>query len=196
MAVPFVGLTGGMGAGKSSALEELAGLGAAVLSADAVVHELYETAAVRAAVRDRFGEVVFDGPHVDRAALARRAFTSETDRAWLEGLLWPLVAERLEEFRAAAARRRPVPRAIVVEVPLLFEAGTEGRYATTIAVVADDELRAVRIADRDLAELARREQRQLPQSEKARRAGYVVTNDGTRAQLRDQLRAVLADLAS
>jgi dephospho-CoA kinase len=195
MAVPFVGLTGGMGAGKSAALEELAGLGAAVLSADVVVHDLYEETTVRAAVHGRFGDAVFDGPRVDRAALARRAFASSADRVWLEALLWPLVAERVEEFRAAAARRRPAPRAIVVEVPLLFEAGTEARYTATVAVVADDTLRAARIADRDLAELARREQRQLPQDEKARRAGYVVTNDGTREELREQLDAVLADLA-
>jgi dephospho-CoA kinase len=194
--VPFVGLTGGIGAGKSTALEELAGLGAAVVSADDVVHELYGTSAVRDAVRGRFGDAVFDGPDVDRTALARRVFASDSDRAWLEALLWPLVADRVERFRAAAVRRRPPPPAVVVEVPLLFEAGSEARFAATIAIVADDALRAARIAARDQAELARREQRQLPQDEKARRAGYVVTNDGTRAQLRDRLRAVLADLAA
>jgi len=195
MPVPLVGLTGGIGAGKSTALEELAGLGAAVLSADAVVHDLYETGAVRDAVRGRFGAEVFDGERVDRAALARRAFASEGDRAWLEQLLWPLVEARVEEFRDAAGRREPPPRAAVVEAPLLFEADTEGRYTATVAVVADDALRAERIAARDQAELARREQRQLPQDEKARRARYVVTNDGSRAELREQLRAVLAEIA-
>jgi dephospho-CoA kinase len=194
--VPFVGLTGGIGAGKSTALEELAGLGAAVVSSDAVVHELYRTPAVRTAVRGRFGDEVFAGSDVDRAALARRVFASDADRAWLEALLWPLVANRVERFRATAARRRPRPAAVVVEVPLLFEAGSEARFATTIAIVADDALRAARIADRDQAELARRERRQLPQAEKARRAAYVVTNDGSRAQLREKLRAVLADLAA
>jgi dephospho-CoA kinase len=83
----------------------------------------------------------------------------------------------------------------VVEVPLLFEAGLEERYEATIAVVADDALRALRISARDQAELARREQRQLPQAEKARRAGHVVTNDGSRVQLREQLHAVLAELS-
>jgi len=196
MAVPFVGLTGGIGAGKSTALEELAKLGAAVLSADAVVHDLYETAAVRDAVRRRFGDRVFDGARVDRAALARRAFATDADRAWLERLLWPLVAERVEAFRAAVAGLEPPPSAAVVEAPLLFEADSEARYAATIAIVAEDGLRASRIAARDQAELARREQRQLPQHEKARRAGYVVTNDGTREQLREQLRAVLAEIAA
>jgi dephospho-CoA kinase len=194
--VPFVGLTGGIGAGKTTALEELAALGAAVLSSDAVVHDLYETAAVRDVVRERFGDAVVDGRHVDRAELARRAFATDSDRAWLEGLLWPLVAERVEEFRAAAAALEPPPAAVVIEVPLLFEAGTEERYVATIAVVADDELRASRISARDQAELGRREQRQLPQAEKARRADYVVTNDGSREQLREQLRLVLAELSA
>jgi dephospho-CoA kinase len=89
----------------------------------------------------------------------------------------------------------PLPPAIVIEVPLLFEAATESRYDATIAVVADDELRARRIAAREVAELARRERRQLPQPEKARRADYVVVNDGTLGDLRTQLTGVLAKLS-
>jgi dephospho-CoA kinase len=82
----------------------------------------------------------------------------------------------------------------VVEAPLLFEAGTQARYTATIAVVADDALRAERLGQRDQTQLARREARQLPQHEKARRASYVVVNDGTVAQLREQLSAVLGKL--
>ena len=72
--VPFVGLTGGMGAGKSTALAELERLGAAVLSTDAVVHELYEDERLRDAVVERWGEDVAPGGMVDRAAVAERAF--------------------------------------------------------------------------------------------------------------------------
>lgn len=195
MAVPFVGLTGGIGAGKSAALLELETLGAATLSSDAVVHTLYETDGVRDAVRERFGDEVFEGERVDRAALARRAFASEDDRAWLEQLIWPLVATAVEAFRTQVESRVPEPVAAVVETPLLFEAGTEGRWTATIAVVADDALRAERTAGLELAELQRREQRQLPQAEKARRADYVVVNDTTRAELRRQLAEVLAKLS-
>jgi dephospho-CoA kinase len=193
--VPFVGLTGGLGAGKSAALDALAALGAAVVSSDAVVHELYETEPVRDAVRARFGDGVFDGEAVDRAALARRAFAREEDRGWLEALLWPLVGERVEAFRLDASRRQPPPAAVVVEVPLLFEAAVEDRYDATIAIVADDALRAQRTALRDQAELERREARQLLQAEKARRASFVIVNDGTLEELREQLRSVLARLA-
>jgi len=194
MAVPLVGLTGGLGAGKSTALAELAHLGAAVLSADAVVHELYGTAAVAAAVRRHFGESVFAAGAVDRHALGARVFANEADREWLEQMLWPLVAERTAEFHAQASAAQPPPPAAVVEAPLLFEAGGESRFAATIAVVAGDELRAARIAGRDQAALARREARQLPQQEKARRATYVVVNDGPLEELRERLAEVLEQL--
>src|SRR5919202_6215717 len=93
--VPFVGLTGGLGAGKSTALRALRELGAATLSTDAVVHELYETDEVRDAVVERWGAEVAPGGVVDRAAVARRAFASPQERAWLERLIWPLVARRV-----------------------------------------------------------------------------------------------------
>ena len=195
MAVPFVGLTGGLGAGKSTALAELTALGAVVLSSDAVVHELYDTAQVADSVRERFGSEVFAGDRVDRGAIARRVFASAEDRLWLERLLWPMVAERAKEFYEQACRREPPPRAAVVEVPLLFEAGAAPRFQATIAVVADDALRATRIAARDQAALASREARQLPQAEKARRATYVVVNDGTVEELRASLADVLDQFA-
>jgi dephospho-CoA kinase len=194
MAVPFVGLTGGLGAGKSTALAELAALGSAVLSADAVVHELYETDAVVDAVRSRFGSEVFAGERVDRDAVARRVFENDGDRHWLEQLVWPLVARRCEEFYAQSSRREPPPRAVVIEAPLLFEAGSGSQYTATIAVVADDALRTQRLAERGQSQLAHREARQLSQQEKARRATYVVVNDGTLAELREQLSDVLEKL--
>lgn len=194
MAVPFVGLTGGLGAGKSTALAELEQLGAAVFSADAVVHELYADEAVLESVRKRFGDEVFDGDRVDRRALGARVFANDDDRGWLERLLWPLVAQRTEELYQQAAHRVPPPRAVVIEAPMLFEAGVQRRYTATVAVVADDALRAARIAGREQAQLARREARQLSQQEKASRATYVVVNDGTVAELRERLAEVLERL--
>jgi dephospho-CoA kinase len=194
MAVPLVGLTGGLGAGKSTALEELAALGAAVLSADAVVHGLYETDAVAAAVRERFGEEVFAAGRVDRRALGARVFASEADRHWLEQLLWPLVMAATAQFHAEACAAIPQPPAAVLEAPLLFEAGGEARFAATIAIVADDALRAARIAGRDQAALAQREARQLPQSEKQRLATYVLVNNGSVEELRARLAELLEKL--
>jgi dephospho-CoA kinase len=193
-AVPFVGLTGGMGAGKSTALATLRELGAEVISSDEIVHELYESAELRAALIDRFGQQVAPEDGVDRAALARRVFANEADRAWLESVIWPLVAERVASWLELARARRPSPRAAVVEVPLLFEAGLAGGYDATIAVIADDSLRRSRAGERGHALLDERDQRQLPQAEKARQATFVVHNDGSERDLAAQLSEVLDKL--
>jgi dephospho-CoA kinase len=197
-AVPFVGLTGGMGAGKSTALAALERLGAAALSTDAVVHELYEDERLREAVVGRWGSEVAPAGVVDRSAVAERAFAREEERAWLEGLLWPLVGARvaawLGEVRAGRWAGRGQPRAAVVEVPLLFEAGMEKLYDATIAVVSEEQVRDERAAERGHALADERAARQLSQEEKARRATFVVRNDGTEEDLERELSAILDKL--
>ncbi len=192
---PCIALTGGLGAGKSTALAALERLGAATLSTDAVVHELYATAAVRDAVVARFGPEVAPAGVVDRGRLAERVFADPADRGWLEQLLWPLVRERVSAWRAATAARVPAPRALVVEVPLLFEAGQEQSYDATLAIVADERLRRERAAARGHRAVDERAARQLSQEEKAARATYVVRNDGDLAQLEHRLSAVLGMLS-
>ncbi len=199
VAVPFVGLTGGMGAGKSTALAALERLGAAVLSSDAVVHELYAEEPMREAVVGRWGAAMAPGGVVDRAAVAERAFARDEDRAWLEGLLWPQVGARvaawLEQVRGGSVTDASRPRAAVVEVPLLFEAGLDGLYDATIAVVSEETLRRERAAQRGHALADERAARQLSQEEKARRATFVVRNDGSEEDLELSLSAVLDKLS-
>lgn len=192
--MPLVGLTGGMGAGKSTALAALQRLGAAVLSTDAVVHELYGGERLREEVVERFGEEVAPGGVVDRSAVAARAFADEDDRAWLEGVLWPMVGQRVAEWLTEVRAREPPPRAAVVEVPLLFEAGMEGLYDATIAVIAAEPLRRERAAGRGHALEEERAARQLSQEEKARRATFVVRNDGSEEDMARQLSGVLDTL--
>jgi len=193
--VPLVGLTGGMGAGKSTALAELERQGAAVLSTDAVVHELYSDRRLRQALVARLGEdVVAPDGGVDRSAVAERVFADAEERAWLEGVLWPLVGERVAEWLAEVRARRPAPRAAVVEVPLLFEAEMEGVYDATVAIVADEQARRERAASRGHVLEDARTERQLPQEEKARRATFAIRNDGSERELAAQLSAVLDTL--
>jgi dephospho-CoA kinase len=198
--VPFVGLTGGMGSGKSTALAALERLGAAVLSTDAVVHELYEGEQLREAVVGRWGPEVAPAGVIDRAAVATRAFADAQERAWLETLLWPLVGARvvawLSEVRAGRPDGGIAPRAAVVEIPLLFEAGMEELYDATIAVVSDERLRRERAAARAHALPDERAARQLSQEEKARRATFVVRNDGSERDLERELSAVLDKLSA
>jgi dephospho-CoA kinase len=192
--VPFVGLTGGLGSGKSTALEALRRLGAEVLSSDAVVHELYEGEQLRDVVVARFGAEVAPGGVVDRAAVARRAFASDEDRKWLEGQVWPLVGARVARWLEQARSMQPPPPAAVVEVPLLFEAGLDQLYDATIAVVSDESVRQQRAAARGHASVDERAARQLSQQEKARRAAFVVRNDGSVEDLERELSAVLGKL--
>ena len=192
--VPFVGLTGGLGAGKSTALDTLERRGAATLSTDAVVHELYATPELRDAVVARWGADVAPQGVVDRAAVAAHAFSAPEERAWLEAQIWPRVAARIAAWREEVAAREPPPAAAVVETPLLFEAGMEGIYDATVAVVADEAVRAQRAAARGHVGVDQRAARQLPQEEKARRATYTVRNSGTLSELEGELSDVLASL--
>lgn len=193
--VPFVGLTGGIGSGKSTALAALAGLGAATLSADAVVHELLGSREVRDALVARFGDEVLDGAGaVDRSAVAGRVFGEPEDRAWLEGLLWPRVGARIAAWRAETDAASAPPIAAVVEVPLLFEAGMETAFDATIAVVAEESLRAERAGGRGHTAVAERAGRQLSEEEKAARADHVVRNDGGIEELKAELSRALATI--
>jgi dephospho-CoA kinase len=195
--VPFVGLTGGLGSGKSTALAALQRLGAATLSTDAVVHELYGSAAVLDAVTGRWGpEVVGPDGTVDRGAIARHVFAQPAEREWLEGLLWPLVGERVWAFRIEQEAADPAPKAAVVETPLLFEAGMHEIYDATIAVVADEDVRRARAAARGHEAVDERAARQLTQDEKAQRATFAVRNDGTEADLESALSSVLGKLST
>jgi|SRR5689334_1531830 dephospho-CoA kinase len=188
---PFVGLTGGIGAGKSEALSALERLGAATLSTDAVVHELLESDEVRDLLVERFGDQVAPDGQIDRNVVATVVFGDPDERKWLESVLWPRVGARVNGWREEIAHRDPPPRAAVVEVPLLFESGMEAVFDHTIAVVADEDLRRERAAARGHAGVDSREAAQLSQSEKAERADYIVRNDRDIADLQQELSAVL-----
>jgi dephospho-CoA kinase len=106
------------------------------------------------------------------------------------------VGARIAEWREEQLRREPPPTALVVEVPLLFEAGMEGAFDATIAVVADEGLRSERAASRGHAAVDERVARQLLQAEKAQRADHAVVNDGTTEELERNLSAVLGILGT
>src|SRR3954468_11940152 len=189
--VPFVGLTGGMAAGKSEALKALERLGAATLSSDDVVRDLLTTGEIRDQLVERFGDEVAPNGEVDRGKVASVVFADPEQREWLEGLLWPRVGQRIVEWRDELEERDPPPRAAVVEVPLLFESGMEPAFDKTIAVVADEDVRERRADARGHEGVASRTSRQLPQEEKAQRADFAVRNDGTVEEVGEELSDVL-----
>ena len=192
--VPFVGLTGGLGAGKSEALRALGELGAATLSTDAVVHELLATDELRDIVVARLGDEVARDGALDRSLIAERVFGDDEARGWLEGELWPRVGQRMAEWKQELDARDPAPPVAVVEVPLLFESGMEQAFDATIAVIADEDVRTERAGARGHASVDERAGRQLSQREKAERADYAIRNDGSLEELREDLSRVLARL--
>lgn len=163
-----VAITGGIGAGKSEALRAFARHGAAVISSDEIVHDLYEhDEDVRAALMDRFGTT-------DRGEIGRVVFADRAELEWLERLLHPRVRERSERWFA----EQDAPLA-VAEIPLLYETGGEGRFDVVVVITAPPEVRE----SRALVPLAARSDRLIPEDDKVRRADYVYVNDGSLGDL-------------
>ena len=172
-----VAITGGIGAGKSTALRAFARHGAAVISSDEIVHQLLrEDPEVKRAVIERFGEERARRRRRDRpAAVGKIVFADRPELAWLEQLLHPRVVARLPAL-ARGARRAPDPPAVcVTEVPLLYEVGGETRFDKVVVVTASPEVRIARRSGRS----REREQRLIPDEEKIARADFVYVNDGT-----------------
>lgn len=180
---PLLGLTGGIGAGKSEALSAFAALGAATLSSDEVVHRLYERRAVREIVVARFGGEVAAGDGVDRTALAAAAFADPDGMTFLEELIHPLIGPEREAWAAEMAAADPPPPALVCEVPLLFEAGLADAFDAILVVTASEDVRRARVAERG-QDFDARAARQLAEKEKVERADEVYVNDGSLADLR------------
>jgi dephospho-CoA kinase len=174
-----VAITGGIGAGKSEALAAFARHGVATISSDEVVHELYGDADVSEALRERYGDGIFDGDDVIRAALGAIVFADRSELAWLERLLHPKVMARTEAWRQELAARPDPPALAVNEVPLLYETGSEDRFDVVVVITAPADLRAERAGER----LDDREERLLSDDVKIGRADFAYVNDGTLADL-------------
>ncbi len=190
----FVGLTGGIAAGKSTVLGLLEEAGVPTLSADRAVHEVYEDPEVIALVAERLGDDVVKDGVVDRDAVAEAVFADPPARSWLEQLTWPRVGQKIIDFRKHWEAEASPPRAVVVEVPLLFEAGMDQAFDTTVAVIAGRDTRFGRASERGDVEIEAREERQMPQEEKAERADHVIVNDGSLEDLSRSVDALLDEL--
>jgi dephospho-CoA kinase len=187
-----VAITGGIGAGKSEALAAFARHGAATISSDEVVHELYRDEDVRTALRERYGDGIFDGDEVIRAALGAIVFADRSELAWLERLLHPKVMARTESWRQELAALPDPPALAVNEVPLLYETGSEARFDAVVVITAPAELRAERAGER----LDDREERLLSDDVKTGRADFVYANDGSLDDLDRFVRTVVAELTA
>jgi dephospho-CoA kinase len=187
----IVGLTGGMGSGKSTAAAFFADRGFRRLDADAFVHELYRSdLEVREAVRTKLGdEMIAPDGSVRRDRISERVFSDPAALAWLEDLLHSRLYQHWREGFASAGGQT-----FIVEVPLLFEKGLENWFDFTVCVTTESALQLRRLEQKGIPpELARqRLAKQLPLARKCELADLVLLNDGTPDFLREQVNA-LAD---
>jgi len=185
----LVGLTGGVGSGKSTVAALLADHGAVVIDADAIAREVVQPGtAGLTAVLARFGRGVLsaDGS-LDRPALAAIVFADEAARLDLNAIVHPLVGERTMRLMAAA----PPGAVVVYDVPLLVENDMAAGFEAVIVVLASEAVRVARLAQRGMAEADARARIAAQASDDQRRAvaDIVIDNDGTLPELADAVDA-------
>ena len=188
-----VAVTGGIGAGKSEALRAFERHGAAVISSDEIVHELLRSdAGVRRALRERFGDAVFDPDgEVDRERVGQVVFTDAAELDWLERLLHPRVVATYLDWRERLAEQPDPPAVSVTEVPLLYEVGGDARFDAVVVITASPDVRV----SRQIRPMQDRERRLLPDGEKVARADFAYVNDGSLDDLDRFVAGVIAKLA-
>jgi dephospho-CoA kinase len=186
-----IGLTGGIGCGKSAAAACFAELGFNVVDADQLARQVLESAACVSQLRVRWGDVCL-GPEgrPDRRWIAAKVFADPEELAFLEGLTHPEVA-RLRQLAVLDAKRHHV-----VEIPLLFEKNLTDGFASIVCVACSEEARRSRLLKKGLTdeEVSRRIASQMPLSEKVKRSDVVLWNDGDLAFLREQVAALVSRL--
>ena len=189
----IIGLTGSIAMGKTTTARLFAGEGVPVHDADAAVHKLYEGEGVEL-IEAAFPGSTKDGK-VDRMALSHQVVGNPSALQRLEAIVHPLVRESETKFLHEAERQGA--GIVVLDIPLLFETGGEGRADATVVVSAPAEMQRARVLERGVS-LERLEallKRQMPDAKKRRRADFVVDSSQGVEHARDQVRQILAAVA-
>jgi len=191
-----IAVTGSLGAGKTTVCQIVGKLGALVISSDDIVHRLLisDRECIQK-IRQLFGAEVIQNHQIDRKKLAELAFADPQKLSTLEHLLHPLVFKCIqEEYKEACKKRKH--RWLVVEVPLLFEAGWEAFFDAVIVVASDEKLCQERAVKKGIspADYAARSKRLLPNEEKMRLAHFVVHNNTTREDLEKQVLEIINNI--
>lgn len=183
----YVGLSGGIGSGKSSVAKMFSDLGAVVIDADAIAKEVLEPGQVGFEnVLLHFGSEVLDSSgNIDRKELAKVVFNNESQLAHLEGIVHPAVIARVEQIRESL----PHDAVVIYDTPLLVEKKLQSQFDKVIIVVSDLELRRKRLVDRGLSiqDIDARIANQATDEEKIGSADVVIANNGSLQDLRDQV---------
>jgi dephospho-CoA kinase len=192
-----VGLTGGIAAGKSTVAEMFVGAGIPVICADELAHQAVRRGSPALdKIVSAFGpQVIDEAGGLDRVAMAEIVFNDETRRRTLESIIHPVVAAEMR--KRTGELRLPGHEIVVVDVPLLYEAGWEGNFDSVIVVHVPAEVQESRLVIRDgvsQAEARSRLDAQIPIDEKKRRADIVIDNSGEEEKTREQVLGVVRSL--
>lgn len=186
----LVGLTGGIGSGKSTVAERFGARGWPVIDADAVAREIVEPGEpALAALAERFGgDILREDGSLDRQALARVAFADDASRMDLDRLTHPRIAARIAERLAVLAGQDPGPEPLiaVVDHPLLIETGQVTRFDEVVVVLADVQVRLERLVEQrglDADDVRARMRAQATDARRRAVATHLLVNEGSRAEL-------------
>lgn len=191
-----VGLTGSIGAGKTTVAQRLAELGAVVIDADKVGHEVLQQSETARKLIETFGTSIVDsGGGIDRRKLADVVFGDPGQRKKLEGIVHPLMREVFEQ-RGKAAIADPLVPMVVLDAAILFESGWHTECNPVVFVDAPREVRAerlLRFRGWSESELARRESAQWPVERKRSLATATIDNSGNMSELREAVDRFFAE---
>lgn len=192
-----VGLTGGLGTGKSTVAAMFQRLGAEVINADTIVHELLgKKGGCYSAVIRAFGKEVAGKDGIDRRKLASLVFNNKQKLKKLEAIVHPKVLIEIKR-RLNIYREKAFRGIVIVEVPLLFEAGFD-RYVDTAVVVAAKQQKQLERSQKHLkltrTEALRRIKAQMPLRDKIRLADIIIDNSGTKTQTLKQVKRICQKL--
>jgi dephospho-CoA kinase len=194
---PIIGILGGIASGKSTVAAELGKLGCAVISADAIAHDLLKEEPVRKELVQQFGrEILQPSGQIDRARLARRVFTDAEKLCALSKVIHPRVLERTEELIAEYNQCKPT-QAIVLDMPLLVEVGWADRCDRLIFVKCDEAQRVHRARQAGLLdeqEVKIREKFQISLDKKAKLADNTIDNNSDFSTLVRQIQDIFSEV--
>ncbi len=175
-----IGILGGICSGKSTVAREFGRLGCGVVDADAIAHELLEDSDIKKQIKEAFGEGIFDDAGlVKREELAEKAFEDEQAVAKINGIIHPPVLSRCADLIAEFNRRSDI-KGIVLDIPLLAEAGWLKECDKLVFVECETEIRACRAAQKgrfSKKQLKKRENFQIFLDKKKKIADYIVDNN-------------------
>jgi len=192
--IPVIGISGGIGSGKSTLARVFESLGCVVSDSDKSGDAALRRPEVIDAMRARWGAGVLDEDGApDKRAIAARVFEDRDERAWLESLVHPMIHDERRALIDRVRRDRGA-RAVIVDAPLLFEAGVDAECDALVFVETPRDIRRARVRETrgwDAEELERRENAQMGLEKKRDRSDYVIVNGGNPDDLPDQAQRIL-----